>query len=136
MGTEQDNGVEQSLVELLAVAKLWMPDLLFEIEPRVHRARQLVATLGQVSGSRPPSIIAELSDELPILDLSPPATMESVERMRGAEPPPWDISAGIDAFMASDLALDNRTEAVIFMLRDWLIGHGYIDPAPEPEETH
>ena len=71
-----------------------------------------------------------------MLDLVPPPTTADVERMRGPEPPPWDITADIDAFMASDLALDSRTEAVIFMLRDWLIGHGYIDPTPEPEEAH
>jgi hypothetical protein len=71
-----------------------------------------------------------------MLDLGPPAAMEEVERMRGPEPPPWDITAGIDAFIASDLALDSRTEAVVFMLRDWLIGHGYNNPVPEPEETH
>ena len=48
MRTEQDKAVAQSLVDMLAVAKLWMPDLLYDIEPRVHRARQVAATLGQV----------------------------------------------------------------------------------------
>lgn len=87
MGTERDKAVAQSLVEMLAVARTWMPDLLYEIEPRVHRARQLVATLGQVSASLPPSIVAPLYDEAPIVDLSPPPTMGDVERMRGPQPP-------------------------------------------------
>lgn len=128
MGTEQDHAAAQSLAELLAVAKLWMPDLLFEIEPRVHRARQLVAALGQVSGNRAPSIVTEPADL--IVDLAPPPTTEDVERMRGPEPP-WDITAGLDAFMGSDLAPGSRTEAVVLILREWLTGNGFIDLPPE-----
>lgn len=52
MAGEQDE-VVRSLIELLAIAKVAMPDFLFAIDPRVRRARQLVATRGQVSASRP-----------------------------------------------------------------------------------
>jgi len=135
MATEHEKAATQALTDMLAVAKLWMPDLMFEIDPRVHAARQLAATLSQVSGSRPPSIVADLSD-MPMIDLSPSATLEDVERMSSVEPPPWDITAGLDAFMASDLAPETRTEGVIFILRDWLVGHGYLAPQPEPEDTH
>ena len=45
MGTEQERVAAQALTDLLAVARQWIPDLMFEIDPRVHRARQLVATL-------------------------------------------------------------------------------------------
>lgn len=135
MATEQEKAAAQALTDMLAVAKLWMPDLMFEIDPRVHEARQLVATLNQVAGSRPPSVVSDLSD-MPMIDLSPPATLADVDRMSGAEPPPWDITVGLDAFMASELAPASRTEGVIFILRDWLVGHGYLPALPEPEDAH
>ena len=108
MATEQEQAAAQALTDMLAVAKLWMPDLMFEIDPRVHAARQLVAGLNQVSGSRPPAIL-DLADDLPTIDLATPTTLEQVDQMSGAKPPPWDITAGLDAFMASDLATPTRT---------------------------
>lgn len=125
--------VVRSLTELLALAKVAMPDFLFEIDPRVHRARQLIATRTQVASSRPPSILA--TPPMEMVDLVPPPTMADVDRMQGAEPP-WDITAGLDAFMASDFAPETRTEAVMLVLRDWLIGHGYLAAPPESEEEH
>lgn len=38
--------------------------------------------------------------------------------------------------MGSDLAPATRTEAVVLIVRDWLIGHGYLEAPPEPEEAH
>lgn len=99
-----DHEVVRSLTELLILAKVAMPNDLFAVDPRIVRARQLVAKLAQAS----PALNA----------------------------PPWDITAGLDAFMASGLAPESRTDATILILRDWLVGHGYIEPAPEPEETH
>jgi len=124
MGGEQDE-VVQSLTELLAIAKVSMPEFLFEIDPRVHRARQLIATRSQVASSRPPNVLA--TPPMGMLDLAPAPTLASIP---GAEPP-WDITAGLDAFMASDLAPATRTEAVVLILRDWLIGHGFLEPTPE-----
>lgn len=130
MAAEQDE-VVRSLTELLEIAKLAMPDYLFAIDPRVHRARQLVATKSQVSTIRPPSVVA--MPRMEMVDLSPPPTMASVEAMPGGDAP-WDITAGLDAFMASDLAPETRTEAVVLILRDWLVGHGFISPLPEDEK--
>ncbi len=70
-----------------------------------------------------------------MLDLSPPPTMADVQ-IRGPEPPPWDITAGLDAFLGSELAPETRTEAVVLMVRDWLIGHGYPEAPTAPEEAH
>lgn len=123
----------RSLTELLAVAKMAMPDFIFETDPRVYRARQLLAEFAQVSGTRPPSIVREPKPAM--VDLGPPPTIAEVERMPGAEPP-WDITAGLDAFMASDLAPEIRTEAVVLILRDWLTGHGYMDLLPDDEDRH
>jgi hypothetical protein len=134
MAAVQDEEVAQSLLELLAIAKMRMPDLLYENEPRIHRAHQLAATLCQGSGSRSTSALAELSDESPTLNLEPPPSI--VEQLHEPEPPPWDITAGLDAFVESDFAPKSRTEGTISILRDWLIGHGYIEAPPEPEEAH
>lgn len=131
MAEDQDE-VVRSLTELLAIAKVAMPDFLFAIDPRVHRARQLIATKGQVSGGRPPSVLA--MPRMEMVDLSPPPTMADVDRMSAAEP--WDITAGLDAFMASDLAPTTRTEAVVLILRDWLTGHGYLELTPDDEQRH
>lgn len=132
MGEDQDD-VVRSLTELLAIAKVAMPDFLFAIDPRVHRARQLVASRAQVPGGRPPSVLA--MPRMEMVDLSPPPAMADVDRMSAAEPP-WDITAGLDAFIASDLAPPTRTEAVILILRDWLIGHRFIEPVPDGEQQH
>ncbi len=126
MPDEQDE-VVRSLVELLALVKAGMPDYLFAIDPCVQRARQLIATRSQVSSSRPPSIVALPST---MVDQGPPPTIEDVERMPGAEAP-WDIAAGLDAFMLSGRAPPTRAEAVSVIMRDWLVGHGYIEPPPE-----
>lgn len=130
---EYQDEVARSLTELLAIAKVAMPDFLFAIDPRVHRARQLIATREQLSAGRPPSVVPMPLMEM--VDLSPSPTMADVDAMSGAEPP-WDITAGLDAFMASDLAPPTRTEAVVLILRDWLIGHGYIERVPVDEDRH
>jgi len=36
--------------------------------------------------------------------------------------------------MASDLAPATRTEAVVLILREWLVAHGFLDPVPEDEQ--
>lgn len=119
--------VVRSLTELLAIARVAMPDYLYAEDPRVQRARQLIGTLSQVSVGRPPTIIPAPTS---VPDLTTPQTLVEVEQMPGAEPP-WDITASLDAFMESDLAPATRTDSVVLILRDWLIGHGYMNPAPE-----
>ena len=120
--------VVRCLIELLALARVAMPDYLFAIDPRVHRARQLVATRTDISANRPPSTVSR--GPLEMVDLAPRPTMATIDGVPGAEPP-WDITAGLDAFMASDLATASRSEAVTLILRDWLIGHGFIEQAPD-----
>jgi len=55
--------------------------------------------------------------------------------MRGTEPP-WDITAGLDAFKASDLAPVDRTEGAIFIIRDWIIARGLLEAPPDPEQAN
>lgn len=126
MADEQDE-VVRSLFELLAIAKVAMPSYLFDIDPRVHRARQLIAKRVQVTGDRPPSVLP-ISATMVDVGTSPSAA--DLERMHGAAPP-WDISEGLDAFMETDLAPETRTEAVVLILREWLTAEGHIVPGDE-----
>lgn len=82
-----------------------------------------------MSVGRPPTIIPAPGE---MIDFVPSQTLVAVERMPGAAPP-WDITAGLDAFMASDKAPATRIEAVTLILRDWLIGHGYIEARLEDD---
>lgn len=129
MAGEQDE-VARSLTELLAIAKLAMPDFLFEMDPRVHRARRLIGAISQVSESRPPSVLPAPTD---MLALTPSPTMG--DSLCG-DTAPWDITAGLDALMAEPDAPTTRTEAVIMVLRDWFVGHGYLSLQPPDEEWH
>ena len=126
------DGVVQSLTELLAIAKVAMPDFLYDIDPRVHRALQLLTRLGDQSG-RPPSIPSMPPMEM--VDLAPSPTLAEVAAMPGAEAP-WDITLGLDAFMADPEAPTTRAEAVVLILRDWLVAHRYLDAQATEEDRH
>lgn len=49
----------------------------------------------------------------------------------------WDdIAEGLDLFLQEDFAPATRPEAISAILRDWLVGHGYLPPVPAIEERH
>lgn len=50
--------------------------------------------------------------------------------------PDADIAQGLDLFLNEDFAPATRSEAISAILRDWLIGHGYLAPAPAMEDRH
>ena len=50
--------------------------------------------------------------------------------------PDADITEGLDLFIEEDFAPATREEAVATILRDWLVGHGYLDPVPAIEDQH
>jgi hypothetical protein len=128
---DQRDEVIRILTDLLAIAKVAMPDFLYAQDPRVHRARQMIESMSGVSVGRPPNVIPFPGE---MIDLTAPRTLAEVEHMPGAEPP-WDITLGLDVFMESDLAPPTRSEAVVMILRDWLIGHGCLAAPPGQEDT-
>ena len=132
MSKSAEDDVARSLTELLAIARTAMPDFLYAQDPRVYRARQLLGALAQVSVSRPPTVIPV---PIEMVDFTAPQTLVQVEQMQGAEPL-LDITAGLDAFMASDLAPATRTEAELLILRDWLTRQGYLEAPPNADEAH
>lgn len=60
----------------------------------------------------------------------------------GKNPPvnvrmPPDLADAISKFVADqDPQLPNTSEAIRAILRDWLIGHGYLDLPPEQEHAN
>lgn len=48
-----------------------------------------------------------------------------------------DLEAGIDRYIADQPEPPpNRSEAIRLILRDWLIGHGYLENPPDREDAH
>jgi hypothetical protein len=47
-----------------------------------------------------------------------------------------DLLDGIDAYIAGDAGRPARTEAVRRIIRDWLLGHGYLDLPPPKEDAN
>jgi hypothetical protein len=118
-----------SLIELLAIAEVAMPDFLYDIDPRVQRALRLLAVLERASPSRPPSVARERPVEM--VDLTP-----APHPGQPTAPTPWDITEGLDAFMESPEAPATRTEAVVLILREWLTANGYLELPPAEEQQH
>lgn len=125
----RDQDVIRALIELLAIAKVAMPDFLYDIDPRVQAALRLLSDFEQISISRPPNLRRERLMEM--VDLTPPPHPGPA-----APPPPWDISEGLDAFMASAEAPLSRSEAVVLILREWLTANGYLQTPPATEQQH
>jgi hypothetical protein len=50
--------------------------------------------------------------------------------------PADDIAEGLDQFLQEDFSPATRSEAVALILRDWLVGHGYLAPIPAMEDRH
>lgn len=50
--------------------------------------------------------------------------------------PDADIEEGLDLFLREDFAPATKSEAISAILRDWLVGHGYLDSVPAIEDRH
>lgn len=50
--------------------------------------------------------------------------------------PDSDIAEGLELFLQEDFAPATREEAIAIILRDWLIGRGYLEPVPAMEGRH
>lgn len=128
VGKIADAEMATALSDLLQVVKVAMPPDLFSIDPRVLKARRLLAELRQVSDSRPPSVVraASTSD---VVDL---AFADTPLDLLTAEPEAqWDITLGLDRFMVSGFAPADRRLAVEQIVREWLTSNGYLELPPD-----
>jgi hypothetical protein len=49
---------------------------------------------------------------------------------------PIDEIAALDAFVSDTRPTMLRSEALQLIVRDWLIGHGYLEPEPPREDAN
>ena len=114
--------------DLVTIAKVAMPPDLFIQDPRVNRAKALLVSLGRHSSpARPPNVgtSADLQSLLePIQDGRP---LDAANMMLG-----WDLVDAVLEARKHGLPADDR-EMLGFVLREWLIANGYLEPGPEDE---
>jgi hypothetical protein len=122
---ERDGDVIEVIQSLLAFAKVAMPAEVFAVDSRILRARQTLAHLTQLSGSRPPSIIRSSSDALLELAFSD----VPLDLMVAKVSDDWPLELAIDRFMTSRDAPPSRSEAVSAIVRNWLKSNGYLNSA-------
>ena len=114
--------------DLVRIAKVAMPPDLFEQDPRIKKANAYLVALGDPSPlARPPnagrSFLAALLPELE--DLRPVNASKLVLD--------WDLVDPILAAREHGLSEDD-SKALNYIVRDWLIAHGYL--VPTPDETN
>lgn len=109
--------IVSALRDLLRIAKVAMPDNLYAIDPRIQKATELLANLERVEA----------------LDQSTPLQMAALDSLPSGD---WDVSAALDNFMLETDAPATRPQAINLILRDWLVGHGYLEPTPDRDTAH
>jgi hypothetical protein len=120
------------MLDLLAIVKVAMSDHLYDMDSRVHAARQMLAAL-RPSSHRTHSVPRADQPLTPYLgeaDPSDPAAHEILAALDAMPAGEWDVAAALDVFMAEADAPATRPDAISLILRDWLVGHGYFEPLP------
>ena len=125
--------------DLLAIAKVAMPDYLFEIDPRVRAGQNLLNDLNGTQ-HRPPSVLKPSSEPaMPYVgeaDPDDPLTARIRAALDAQPAPDMEVAAALDAFLAGPDAPATRPAAIEHILRDWLIGHGYIQHRAAGDQFH
>jgi hypothetical protein len=121
----EKEAVARIVEDLIRIAKVAMPPKLFDEDPRVKKAQALLVSLGRPSppGRAPNTGPDELEAILgAIVDIRPVDASTIVLD--------WDLVEGI--LRARDHGLPTDDSAPLnTIVRDWLIGHGYLDPPPD-----
>lgn len=138
MPTPTNYDLAKVILDLLTIAKLAMPGHLYNQDVRVHAGQQMLAAL-RPSRQRPPSVPWVDEPPVPFLgeaDASDPAAREIIAALDAMPTGDWDVAAALDAFLAEPDAPATRLDAIALILRDWLVGHGYLEPLAAPEDAH
>jgi len=108
-----------------------MPRDLYDQDPRVLVA---IAALREMEGSPSPARPPSLTSRAPTVDAATVALRSPVELSSSSASfvleLPWDIVDALHDAQAAFSRLDTP-ETVLFALRDWLTGQGYLAPAPD-----
>lgn len=124
--------------DLLVIAKVAMPGHLYQQDPRVHAGQKLLDQLN-ASQHRPPSELRELLGNVPHIgsaDADDPWAQRLDKILNAFPEPDVEVSKGIDAFLADIGSPATRPAAIEHILRDWLIGHGYIQHLTAKDPYH
>lgn len=112
--------------DLVTIAKVAMPPDLFIQDPRVTRAKALLVSLGRPSSpARPPNVGTDAELEALVAQI-PDAYPMGATKMNLD----WDLVAPVREARQHGLPADDNV-AVNFIVRDWLIAHGHLEPGPE-----
>jgi hypothetical protein len=135
MGTMNPNETAKIIRDLLRIAKVAMPTNLYADDPRVLAGVALVRNIERGErAARPPSVTSRLQS-FDLTELSRKTAVEmSNEGVRFVTTLPWDVSDALIESRADDLVPFDIADAVTFVLRDWLVGHGAIEA--QSEEAH
>lgn len=130
--------IAKTVRDLLVIARVAMPPHLYGQDPRVLAGLKLLDTLN-ASQHRPPSVPSTHSEELPFLgtaDPQDPWARRILDGLNAFPHPDIQVSKGIDAFLAEADSPRTRPAAIEHILRDWLIGHGYIHESADENPYH
>lgn len=130
-----DQTVRKVIIDLLTIAKVAIPGDLYAIDPRVLKARDLLATLAPQS--RPPSIGREpVVPHVGSADPDDPWARHVLALLDAEPEPTWDIAKALDLFMLEPEAPTTREAVVALILREWLTANGYLELLPAKEDGH
>jgi hypothetical protein len=124
---ETREGLKKLIGDLLDIAKVAMPPKLFAQDPRVKKAKAYLVALGEPpEQARVPNTGPDPLEEIlgEILDLRAVTGSKMVLE--------WDLVDGILAARSQGLSA-NDSEALNFIVREWLTANGYLPLAPEHE---
>lgn len=113
--------------DLLRIAEVAMPSHLIRNDPRIRAGRDLLKAMN-FTQDRPPVV--------PFIGEADPADpmTEHIAGLLGIRPPDPAIERALSEFMAGQGVGMDRSAALDHILRDWLVGHGYLahDDAVDP----
>jgi len=125
------NETAKVIRDLLRIAKVAMPPKLYAEDPRVIVATAALSELeAGVSPARPPNLTSRPPKFDPLALSRTRPIEQSAAGISFLTDLPWDLVSAMTAAQGDVLPLD-PSDAVAYVLWDWLTGHGYLDPAPE-----
>jgi hypothetical protein len=120
------NETAKIIRDLLQIAKVAMPGKLYDEDPRVATA---AALLGQWETGVSPARAPNVTSRPPNFDITALAQTRAVEQSASGiaflVELPWDIVRGLTTSQG-DLVPHDPSEAVNFIMRDWLAGRNYL----------
>ncbi len=124
--------------DLLRIAEVAMPPKLYEQDPRVQAAYAMLDRLN-ASQHRPPAQV-EVTAENAATDRQGEApdqmVLDVMAKLDALSAPDPEVALALDKFMSEGGAPALRHQAIEHILRDWFLGHGYIEHKSAADPYH